>query len=300
MSAPSAARRPAPGRLVAAAALALSALAQEGIASRGPTLRWAEISSLMSGMMVADVDDDGRRILLLAPTAPAGAAAEQESAPAAAAREALEAARNHVAWAASGILTSTMAPPAPGDSLPSAIPAPSLDALFGDPAFAEPLRRFAAATLGARGLTCADCLEGLRPSRDIDWASLRAYLGAFIHVRSIDEEGRIDLRVGTLSSSLPPFGECDRDLAAAAHALMREAVLGDPALQQIIAQALAAGLRELEAFPTQVLRSKLDESVPAMVLSEPAALRPLLERAPSHLDLHGLRCAECASRVPLR
>lgn len=286
--------------LMTLAAVAACVASGTDAGGAGPSTSWSEMSSVFRGLFTAARDEDGRWIL--APPGPAPEGHPPGGPLEAAAREALSAGADHLAWVASGILARHMgdAAPAGAEPLPAQVPPDAAGALLAQPAFAEPLRRLAWAALGARGIPCSDCLEGIRPSRDVTWRELREYLTGFIHVRSVDDEGRIDLRVGTLSSSLPPPEECDLDLAAAAHALMRLSAVNDPAVRKLIGAALNAELVDLQGFPPEVLRRKLNESVPFRVLTDPLAMRPIIARTPEALDLHGLRCTDCAERLPGR
>ena len=73
----------------------------------------------------------------------------------------------------------------------------------------------------------------------------------------------------------------------AAHALMRLSALGDPAVRKLIGAALNADLTEMQEFPPEVFRRKLNESIPVRVLTDPLAMGPIIARTPEVLDLHG-------------
>lgn len=261
------------------------------------TASWERMAAAVRGLLQADRDSQGHWIIVPAGRAPEAGPGDPVEA---AAREALAAGSDHLAWVASRILSGRMEPPESEGALPVKIPPEAAGALLAEPAFSEPLRRFAWAALEARGISCSGCLEGIRPSRDVTWRELREYLEAFIHVRSVDDQGRIDLQVGTLSSSLPPLEQCDLQLAASAHALMRASAVNDPVVQKLVGAALNAELVDLQGFPPEVLRRKLDESIPLRVLTDPLAMRPIIARSPEVLDLHGLRCTDCAERLPRR
>lgn len=283
-------RRPAAILLatVTAWALPVFALAEEPIHG---TVSWPEMRSVMSGLLQAGRDEEGRWLLSVRPGEGGGGLEG-------AAREALAAAWNHIAWTASTLLESGPPDLPPAGELPVPLGASSAEALFREPAFEEPLRRFASAVLAGRNISCAGCLEDLRPSRDVQWEELRAYLGAFIFVREVSADGKIDLRVGTLASRLPAPEECDLDLGAASHAIMQDAATGEPVIRRLVGQALQADLMEMGDFPVEILERKLNESVPFRVLTDPQAVRPILLRTPDVLDLHGLRCSDCALRLP--
>jgi hypothetical protein len=248
-----------------------------------PTISWAEARAAMEEILLAGRDDAGQWSLSFAESRPDAPWAH----------DTLAAAADHIAWVASAVLTGQMpggeATPAP----PAPLPAEAAESLFAEPSFADPLRRLASATLGARAIRCADCLGGARPSRDVDWDDLRIALEAFIHVRDVHEDGRIDLQVGTLSSSLPPFGQCDPDVAAAAHAIIRRISIRSAAVQETIGRALRDELMRFESFPREILQRKLNETVPGMVLSDAVVLASVAEVVVPILDLHGLRCSDC-------
>jgi hypothetical protein len=163
---------------------------------------WARMAPLLAVGMDAAWDGEERWLLVLDP--PEEAAGERhEEILRQVAREALTGAIDDLAWVGSVVLTRGLLPPAPGEPLRIPLPDDRKTALFNDGAFVDPLRRFVAAALRSRGLDCADCLSALRPSRDVHWKEVRRYLGAFIHVRHLAADGRVDLRVGTLTNALP-------------------------------------------------------------------------------------------------
>lgn len=302
--------RPASGRvsrraapllvLLSSAAFAVAAFAvpvqgeakaADGAAAPPSEVTWSRMVPLLSEHISARWDGEAHWVLV--PPSPGEKASASRTEEAAVA--ALRSAQDDINWLGSGIVTRDMASPGRPDAMADALPASVLDALFGDPAFADPLRRFTAAALSGQGIACADCLSGLRPSRDTNWIEMRTYVGAFVHVESVDSSGRVDLRVGTVSSSLPPLDACDHDFAAAAYAVMRISAFDDAALRKAISKALNAEIPSMPDVSPDEVKKRLNEGLPLEVLTDPGAARALLTRLPDILDHHGLRCTDCGN-----
>ncbi len=278
---------------------ALLAAAACGLAA-GPSrsaeraiVTWSEIRPHLAAGLAVVREAPARWVL--APSPPETDAPGSETGLAAIAATALSAARDDIAWIVGEVATARFEPPGDGVELGQAAPMPDpvLSELFETGPFADPLRRFTDAALRARGMICSGCLRELRPSRDLSWRTIRDYLEAFIFVASLEETGMVDLRVGRSENALPPFAECDQDLAGAAYAMMQAVIRSSPAFQRVVETVLNEELLSLEETDPDRARRRLNRTVPDRVLQDPAVRREFLVRLPESLDLHGLRCTDC-------
>lgn len=212
-------------------------------------------------------------------------------------RSAVQAARDDLAWLAGEILTGLRAGAGEGGEgvpgSPSPLDAAEVEALLAEGAFADPLKLFIDAALRARGSSCSDCLEALRPSRGASWRQVLDHVRAFIYIEAVDPDGRILLRVGRNESALPPLEECDRDLAAAVYALVQELIREAPVFTQAVQGALNEEVLLLGETPPEEARERLNRRVPDLALGSLVLRGEILLRLPGILDRHRLRCTDC-------
>ncbi|MBI3450530.1 MAG: hypothetical protein HY049_16665 [Acidobacteria bacterium] len=208
--------------------------------------------------------------------------------------EILGASHDDIAWIAGEALDHRLVvsrPMAPGETLK---PLPQyVDALFDDVEVTSAVRRFAEAVLRSRGMTCADCLEGLPPARDVSWPKVREYIEDFIHVSEVTPEGRVNLHVATMENRIPDFNQCHHDLAAAVYAALHGAFRSSPAMMQAVQVDLNAELLDHGEAPRPELLRILNEGLPERVVKDPACLGPILARLPEALERHSLHCVDC-------
>jgi hypothetical protein len=261
-------------------------------ASASPT--WDRMRPLLGAQMRISRQEAGRWLLTLAPLPDEGEPGDEPLR--AAARETMKAALDDIVWLVGGVTNGRYKVPGPPMKIGDVVSLPDryLVALFEDPSFTDPLRRFADAALRGRGLSCADCLAGVRPSREIRWMQIRPYFEGLIYVKEISEDGRVDLRIGQAENGLPEFSACDQDVAGAAYAALQATVREAPEFGAAVERALNSLIADVSSSAPAEARVTLNKLLPQKVLKDPGAFAPLVARLPQALEKHGLHCLECA------
>lgn len=271
--------------------------APEAPAKRAP-ITWESLQPYIRSTMAIARDDYERYSLRIEMVPEPGA---DDPALRAAILESMIAARDDIAWIVGEALSNRILMGSPirqGDVV--RINPAYLRAVCDTPSFADPLRRWVDATLRAKGFPCADCLSGLRPSRDVTWNEVKEYVGDFIHVAEVTEDRQVVLRIATGEHHLPDFTRVQQDLAAAVYSLLQGVGRSSPSFQSAVKDALNASIADIENEPPVLAAKKLNEILPQRVLADPRTTEAIVPGLAKTLDLHGLRCPNAPRPAPGR
>jgi hypothetical protein len=289
---------PPPASAPTTPAPAVPAAAAKAAASKGGPITWEKLQPYIRSTMAISRDDYERYSLRIEMLAEPGA---DDPALRAAILESMVSAHDDIAWIVGEVLSGRILMGSPirqGDVV--RINPTYLRAVCESPSFADPLRRYVDATLRAKGMTCADCLSGLRPSRDVTWSEVKEYIGDFIHVAEVTEDGQVVLRIATGENHLPDFTRVQQDLAAAVYALLQGVSRTSTPFQSAVREALNASIPEIENDAPVLAAKKLNVILPQRVLADPRTIEAIVPGLAKSLDLHGLRCPSAPRPAPGR